>query len=264
MTSSSNSNRIGDSPFWKKLWRLYADAPSIAMCRVPEVEYASLIELAGHTLDHCCGDGKFAAVAWPNQRFTVGCDLNEWSIGRSRALGRHERVDQCDAGRELPYDDGYFDLVFDNSALEHIPDLDQALAEIARVTKPGGIFAFNVLNHRYFDWWPGNPEGMAAYRDWQPFFHAFPIQEWTRRLAQHGMMVNEVLGYFPTEASRILAQLDFEFSGLSLRQRPSELVTQYRSFLGGKRREWKARIESLPWRTEADEGAGYFIKAIRQ
>jgi len=234
------------------------------MCRVPEIEYASTLGLNGRSLDHCCGDGQFAAIAWPNERFTAGCDLNEWAVGRNRAQGRHERVDQCDAGRELPYDQGYFDLVFDNSALEHIPDLDAALAEIARVTRPGGIFAFNVLNHRYFEWWPEDSEGMAAYRDWQPFFHALSIQEWTARLAVHGMIVDDVRGYFPQEASRVLAQLDFEFSGLSIVKRPSKLVSDYRSLFGTHRRKWKARIESLAWRTDADQGAGYFIKAIRQ
>jgi SAM-dependent methyltransferase len=264
MTVNANGNRIGDSAFWKDLWRRYADAPSIALCRVPEVEYASSIRLDGRSLDHCCGDGQFAAIAWPDQKFSAGCDLNEWSIGRSRALGRHEQVDQCDAGRELPYETGSFDLVFDNSALEHIPDLDAALAEIARVTKPGGLFAFNVLNHRYFEWWPEEAHGMEAYRDWQPFFHAFPIQEWTARLAQHDLIANEVQGYFSREASRILAQLDFEFSGLALRQRPSKLVMEYRSFFGANRRKWKKLIESLPWRTAADEGAGYFIKATRR
>lgn len=260
----SNSNRIGDSTFWKKLWRLYAKSPSIALCRVPEVEYASSLRLDGRTLDHCCGDGLFAAVAWPSRKFTAGCDLNEWSVGRSRAQGQHERVDQCDAGDQLPYENDYFDLVFDNSALEHIPDLDTTLAEIARVIKPKGIFAFNVLNHRYFEWWPGDLEGMAAYREWQPFFHAFAIGEWRDRLAQHGLIVDGVQGYFPQEASRVLAQLDFEFSGSSIRQRPSELVTQYRSFFGANRRRWKTRIENLTWRTDADEGAGYFIRAIRQ
>jgi SAM-dependent methyltransferase len=264
MTINANANRICDSAFWKEMWRRYADSPSIAICRIPEAEYASSIRLEGHSLDHCCGDGQFAAMVWPNQKFSAGCDVNEWSIERSRALGRHERVDRCDAGSALPYDYGYFDLVFDNSALEHISDLDTALAEIARVTRPGGIFAFNVLNHRYFEWWPEDAEGMKAYRNWQPFFHAFPIQEWTARLAQHGLVVSDVRGYFSREASRILAQLDFEFSGLALRQRPSKLVTQYRSFFGGNRRKWKARIESLPWRTDADEGAGYFIKATRQ
>jgi len=255
---------IVNSRFWPELWRTYKDVPSIALCRVPEIEYASTISLTGTTLDHCCGDGLFAAIAWQQEEFTAGCDLNEWAMNHARRRHRHAHVDSCDAGRELPYDNDFFDLVFDNSALEHILDLDKALSEIARVTKPGGTFAFNVLNHRYFEWWPCGKEDMADYREWQPFFHALSIEEWRRQLSKHRLVVREFLGYFPEEASRVLALLDFEFSGHAIRDRPSNLVSKYRSLLGRSRREWKKQIEQLPWRTAPDEGAGYFIKAVRE
>jgi len=262
---TNNSSRIADSRFWKPLWSDYATAPSIALCRVPEIEYASTLRLEGQTLDHCCGDGKFAAITWPGQTFTAGCDLNEWAITRARLLRKHGTVDRCDAGQRLPYEDHYFDLVFDNSALEHIPDLDAALSEISRVTKPGGFFAFNVLNHRYFEWWPTSREDMVAYREWQPFFHALRLDEWAARLSDHRFEIDDVYGYFSEEASRTLAQLDFEFSGYSIKKRPSTLVDQYRSFFGGRhRRAWRQRIEELSWRTQPDQGAGYFIKARRQ
>lgn len=38
----------------------------------------------------------------------------------------------------LTFDDGVFDIVTTNEVLEHVPDLDAALAEIARVLRPGG------------------------------------------------------------------------------------------------------------------------------
>lgn len=258
------SDHIADSRFWGALWKLYAVSPSIALCRVPELEYASTLSLSGRTLDHCCGDGLFASLAWPDSRFTAGCDMNETSLAGARALGRHERVDACDASKRLPYDDGTFDLVFDNSALEHILDLDAALREVARVTLPGGTFAFNVLNHRYFEWWPLDDEAMRGYREWQPFFHALTLTEWRDRLLGAGFEIEDVLGYFDKEASQELARLDCEFSGHFIRKRPSALVKEYNSMFGFKRGRWRQRLGQLTWRTEADTGAGYFITAKRQ
>ena len=259
-----DNGKVSDSRFWKPLWASYRKSPSIALCRVPELEYAATLCLDGRTLDHCCGDGVFAKIGWPEARFTAGCDMNEVALRDAQRLQRHDELAVCDAGKRLPYDDESFDLVFDNSALEHIPDLQGSLREISRVLRPGGIFAFNVLNHRYFEWWPLDQEAMAGYREWQPFYHAFSIDQWTEKLSDAGLAVENLQGYFDEEASRELALLDCEFSGYSIRKRPSELVEKYNSFFGNQRRQWHERLGQLKWRTEPDEGAGYFITARRR
>ncbi|MDX6612608.1 MAG: hypothetical protein QOD75_1794 [Blastocatellia bacterium] len=255
---------VSESRFWQPLWSTYRRSPSIALCRVPELEYAASLSLEGRTLDHCCGDGLFAKIGWPDAKFSAGCDMNESSIKAAQKLGRHEQLDICDAGKRLPYDDEYFDLVFDNSALEHIPDLQGSLAEISRVLRPGGIFAFSVLNHRYFQWWPLDRESMEGYREWQPFFHALSIEQWTEQLLAVGLHVEDVKGYFDEEASRDLALLDCEFSGHFIKHRPSQLVSKYNSFLGNQKRYWRDKLGRLKWRTAPDEGAGYFITARRR
>jgi SAM-dependent methyltransferase len=261
---SNNPNRIADSHFWKPLWSTYKNSPSIALCRVPELEYASTLRLVGNTLDHCCGDGLFAALGWPAAKFSAGCDLNEASVKSAAEHGKHGRLDVCDAGRRLPYEEASFDLVFDNSAIEHIPDLETCLSEVGRVTKPGGIFAFNVLNHRYFEWWPTDRESMEGYREWQPFFHALSLDAWGEQLAGAGFEIEDVKGYFNEETARELALLDCEFSGYFIRKRPSSLVAKYNSMFGLERRKWRERLGQLTWQTEPDAGAGYFIKARRR
>jgi SAM-dependent methyltransferase len=42
-------------------------------------------------------------------------------------------------GRQIPFDDGTFDVVFSSHVLEHIGDIDEALVEMARVLKSGGV-----------------------------------------------------------------------------------------------------------------------------
>lgn len=55
---------------------------------------------------------------------------------------------QADA-QALPFGDDSFDIVIANHMLYHVPDRMKALAEIARVLKPGGVFyaATNGRNH---------------------------------------------------------------------------------------------------------------------
>ncbi len=234
------------------------------LCRTPELEYASTVNLAGKkALDHCCGDGVFAELAWPNARFSAGCDLDSAAIERAKGAGRHERLAVCDAAQRLPYEDGEFDLVFDNSALEHIPDVDSALREIARVTRPGGEFAFNVLNERYFEWWPATAAPANDYRAWQPFIHAFSLAEWRRRLQSAGFEITRVSGYFDRRAAGMLALLDGEFSGAHLRQRASKIVDAH-SKSALSRLLWRRRIGAVRWRTGPDDGAGFFIECLRK
>ncbi len=44
----------------------------------------------------------------------------------------------------LTYADDSFDLAITSDTLEHVPDIDQALAELFRILRPGGILAITV------------------------------------------------------------------------------------------------------------------------
>jgi SAM-dependent methyltransferase len=75
------------------------------------------------------------------------------SAGLGHRLGRDLHLETQDA-RQLSYADDSFDRVFSISVLEHIPDDgdSQAMREIARVLRPGGIVTltvpFDVRGHR--------------------------------------------------------------------------------------------------------------------
>jgi SAM-dependent methyltransferase len=57
----------------------------------------------------------------------------------------------CADASSLPFPDRSFDLVFGHAVLHHLPDLDAAFAEIARVLRPGGTVAFCGEPSRYGD-----------------------------------------------------------------------------------------------------------------
>jgi SAM-dependent methyltransferase len=83
-----------------------------------------------------CGAG---GMLGPLQRYgTVhGLDIDHEYVAFCRQRG-FERV-LAGSGYGLPFADGSFDLVALFDTVEHIPDDVRALAEVARVLRPGGI-----------------------------------------------------------------------------------------------------------------------------
>ena len=58
---------LAQSRFFPDLVARYPRAPSIALCRVPELELLSAVTLQPPVLDHCCGDGWIAGQAFPGR-----------------------------------------------------------------------------------------------------------------------------------------------------------------------------------------------------
>jgi 2-polyprenyl-3-methyl-5-hydroxy-6-metoxy-1,4-benzoquinol methylase len=63
----------------------------------------------------------------------------------------------------LPYADGTFDVVHAHQVLQHLADPSTALAEMARVTRPGGLVAARDADYGAFTWYPADP-ALDAWR----------------------------------------------------------------------------------------------------
>jgi ubiquinone/menaquinone biosynthesis C-methylase UbiE len=99
------------------------------------------VELHGDVLEIGCGSGAMAAEMaqrFPGIRLTA-TDYDE-SMVAVATLRLAERADvrQADA-TSLPFADATFDRVVTFVMLHHVMAWEQALAEIARVLRPGGI-----------------------------------------------------------------------------------------------------------------------------
>lgn len=70
----------------------------------------------------------------------------------ARMLGFEVEGRVADAER-LPFDDASFDVVVGHAVLHHIPDVEQAIAEVLRVLRPGGRFVFAGEPTRIGDWY---------------------------------------------------------------------------------------------------------------
>ena len=95
---------------------------------------------APEVLDLGCGTGDFARLVGPAGRVT-GVDLSTDMLRHARQrLGRQARLVQASAF-ELPFPDGAFDGALSGFVLRNLNDLEGAMAELARVLKPGAPIA---------------------------------------------------------------------------------------------------------------------------
>jgi demethylmenaquinone methyltransferase / 2-methoxy-6-polyprenyl-1,4-benzoquinol methylase len=89
-------------------------------------------------LDLAAGTGDFSRLVLDRmpQARAVAVDLTEPMLRVARERGVSYAV--CGDATRLPFADGSFDCVFVGYGLRNFPDLRVALAEIERVTRPGG------------------------------------------------------------------------------------------------------------------------------
>jgi ubiquinone/menaquinone biosynthesis C-methylase UbiE len=107
-------------------------------------------------LDVGCGQGIDLINYARSEARVTGVDLTLRHVELARAhlesLGLEGAVLQGDA-EALPFPDASFDRVSSNGVLHHTPDVDRALAEIARVLRPGGRATVLVYNRRSLHYW---------------------------------------------------------------------------------------------------------------
>ncbi len=111
-------------------------------------------------LDVGCGKGRFARVL--AERYTkasvVGFDLAE-------AMLHHvpDPVAACAGSMTaLPFSSGAFDCVYATESLEHAVDIDRAVAEMCRVTRPGGRIV--IIDKNVEQW------GRLKTPEWEKWF----------------------------------------------------------------------------------------------
>jgi SAM-dependent methyltransferase len=120
------------------------------------LDFAKLGISAGDlVLDIGCGYGRHSYEAIRRGARAVALDLSDTELkdvlATFAAMGQSEDLPPEAHGGvvnanalTLPFADGTFDHVIASEVLEHIPDDTDAMAEIARVTKPGGTITITV------------------------------------------------------------------------------------------------------------------------
>ena len=180
------------------------------------------VELAGfeRVLDIGCGDGQISRLIAARGALVVGVDPT-WNQIRVAAERGGGAVFARSGAAELPFADRSFDAAVACLVFEHIDDVDGAIAEVARVLRPGGRFSF-FLNHPLLQtpgsgwiddhtvdpseqYWRVGPylvEQDSVEQVEQGVFIRFvhrPLSRYLNTLAEHGLVVERMVEPAPPD-----------------------------------------------------------------
>lgn len=155
------------------------------------------VDLRGDVLELGSGSGAMAVELldrYPDIRLVatdVDPAMREAARHRLAPYGDRAEVREADA-TSLPFDDGSFDAVVSFIMLHHVIDWEQALGEITRVLRPGGILAgydlvesgISRLTHRL----DRSPHRMSTPAALRARFGGLPIDDLTVSTSLAGLV----------------------------------------------------------------------------
>jgi len=143
----------------------------------------------GRVLELGCGMGDL--LAWLTDRYIVfGSDINSWAL--SRAQHNIPRGNFVLLSGDMPYafPEGSFDIVIAKHVVEHLRQPEQAIAEMSRVLKTGGLLVLATPNL-------GSPMRKRKKANWIGYkdpthISLKPAEEWLSCLQLHGLLPRRV------------------------------------------------------------------------
>jgi SAM-dependent methyltransferase len=124
--------------------------------------FIEVVGVQGEVLDVGCGTGSltFAVAKNKNVSRIVGLDASTGFIEYARSLNIDPRVSfEVGNATNLPFPDASFDRCLSSLVVSFIPDAPQAVREMRRVTRPGGVVATCMWDNR------GGMEGFQVIWD---------------------------------------------------------------------------------------------------
>ncbi len=163
-----------------------------------------------NVLDVGCGGGDLAIYLQSHGHQCTGLDTDDsiLKVGRSRCP--EARWVEGDT-KSLPFANASFDVICMMDVLEHIYDPQRAIAEVARVLRPGGTFIFHTFNRTPISWlfaakgldWfiKDSPKHI---HDWKMFIKPTELTRW---LKIHNLEMVDLLGIRPRLFTKAMAKL---------------------------------------------------------
>lgn len=121
-----------------------------------------LLKGTDRLLDVGAGPGTITADLAQFVAHVTATEIGPDELALARATAAERKTTNVDFRvgdvHALPLEDDAFDVVHAHQVLQHVADPVQALREMARVTRPGGIVAVRESDYAGFCWWPEAPE----------------------------------------------------------------------------------------------------------
>lgn len=108
-----------------------------------ESGYVERFGTGGRVLEVGCGTGLVLERIRTFARQAQGVDLSPGMLAKAKERGLDVFEGSATA---LPFEDDSFDVTCSFKVLAHVPDIEKALSEMARVTKPGGVILAELYN----------------------------------------------------------------------------------------------------------------------
>lgn len=256
----------------------YSFAPPVALWRSIEARALSEIDFPAPMLDFGCGDGMFTESIFGKQPGVYGCDIATAELPAARVSGVYTEGVEFADGHALPYATGTFGSVYSNSVVEHIPDPENVLPELARVLRPGGKLILTVPSDQFRGLLHGvktaaSKEAARAYSDMIDkrfaHHHYHTADEWRVLFAAVGITLSLARYYVSPAAMLLWDEMNSEF-GIGQRTLLSTLMAPRLRWLGIgpaiTRNKLAARLADLRARYPdpyGPEGGGLLVLGTR-
>lgn len=160
----------------------------------------------GKILDLGCGDGSIAKQVF-NRQVDYGLDIDKRALQLAEEKDIYKKLLFAKA-EDTPLKDNSIDLVFSNCTLEHIKNLEAVLAEVSRILKPSGVFAFTVPSKYYTEYNICTKIGfkpLTKFYGWLrnkklTHFHLYSLKNWQKLLSDYDFKIFDQYYYHNLKA----------------------------------------------------------------
>jgi SAM-dependent methyltransferase len=212
--------------------------------QIPEADLQVLGDVGGRDiLEFGCGAAQWSIALARRGARMVGLDVSRRQLDHARRLMAEAGLDFPlleGSAEEVPLPDASFDIVFCDHGAMTFADPYRTVPEVARLLRPGGLFAFSHASPIETLAWAPDAEhagdrlvldyfGMHAIDEGDVTTFQLPYGEWIRLFRANGFVVEDLIEPRPP-ADAVSSYRDAE-SRAWARRWPSECIWRLR--LGG-------------------------------